>query len=355
MVVVSDQTQDPVTVAVDAMGGDYAPHEVVAGAVQAARQEGIRVILVGDQDSVEEELARQQTAGLGITIVHSVGVIHETDHPAQAMREKPKASVVEAVKLIKAGQAHAMVSIGSTGAAMASATLVLGLLEGLERPAVGGPLLGQHSSAVLVDLGSNVDCRPSQLLGFAAIGTAFARTIQGVEQPRVALLSVGVEEGKGNRQVREAYSLFQASGLNFVGNIEGGDLFLNKADVVVCDGFVGNVMMKFGEGLGSALVKRVSQLLEKHLSSKIMSQVKVELAGLTNTADVVELAGLTAAAKVEGGAPLLGVDGVVIVGHGHSRARSVAGAIAMAGLVVRMGLVEAMRRELAALQHLVKG
>ncbi|MFH1141579.1 MAG: phosphate--acyl-ACP acyltransferase, partial [Chloroflexota bacterium] len=290
------------TVAVDAMGGDHAPGEGVAGAVQAARQQGVEVLLVGDYAVVEAELARHSTQGLRIAVVPSEGVIEETDHPLQAMREKPRASVVEATRLVKAGRAQAMVTMGSTGAAMASATLVLGLLEGLERPAVGGPLLGELSPAVLVDVGGNVDCRPSQLLGFAAIGIAFARSIQGVANPRVALLTMGAEEGKGNRQVREAYSLFNGSGLNFVGNIEGLDLFLNKADVVVCDGFVGNVLMKFAEGLGAAVARRIGQILAERLSPEALRKLTNEIAALTNT---VEL---------NGGGPLLGVDGIVVVG-----------------------------------------
>jgi len=338
----SGQVQGGFAVAVDAMGGDHAPRELVAGAVQMARQEGIEVLLVGDQVAVEAELAQHEAEGLPIIMVPSVGVIQETDYPTQAMREKPRASVIEAAKLVKAGRAQAMVSMGSTGAAMATAALVLGLVEGVERPALGGPLLGQLVPTVLVDLGSNVDCRPSQLLGFAAIGVAFARSVQGIENPRVALLSVGAEEGKGNRQVREAYPVFQGSGLNFVGNVEGVDFFLDKADVVVCDGFVGNVLMKFAEGLGTALAHRLPALLRERLSPEAMSQVTEDLAALTNIAEV------------GGGCPLFGVDGVVIVGHGCSRAGSVAGAIALARHVVRSGMVEGVRRELAVLRQAMK-
>ena len=339
----SGQGQRAVTVAVDAMGGDHAPGELVAGAVQAARHEGIQVILVGDQPALEAELGHYETEGLSVSLVPSFGVIRETDHPMQAMRESPKASVVQAAKLIKTGRAQAMVTMGSTGAAMASATLVLGLLEGVERPALGGPLLGQLSPVVLVDVGSNVDCRPSQLLGFAAIGVAFARTIQGIEHPRVGLLSVGTEEGKGNRQIRDAYPLIVNSGLNFVGNVEGTDFFLDKADVVVCDGFVGNVLLKFAEGLGMALSQRLSRVLRDHLSPQSIVQVTDDLALVTNIAEV------------GGGGPLFGVEGVVVVGHGRARAPSVAEAIAMANKVVKLGMVEAMRRELAALGQPVGG
>ena len=341
--VTSDQSHQTFIVAVDAMGGDNAPGDLVAGAVQAARQEGIEVLLVGDEVVVEAELALHQTDGLPITLVPSEGVILETEHPTQAMREKPRASVVEAARLVKSGRAQAMVSMGSTGATMASATLVLGLLEGLERPAIGGPLLGQLSSVVLVDMGSNMDSRPSQLLGFGAIGVAFTRSIQGVQNPRVALLSVGAEEGKGNRHVQEAYALFQDSGLNFVGNVEGGDLFLDKADVVVSDGFVGNVLMKFAEGLGTALAQRISSLLGEHISPEMMKQVTDDIAAMTK------------AVELRGGGPLYGVKGAVIVGHGRSQAAGVAEAINLAKLVVEVDLVEAMRRELAALRQPVRG
>lgn len=326
------------SVAVDVMGGDYAPAELVAGAVLAARQYDIEVLLVGDPPAVEGELSRHQTSGLAISLVPSQGIILETDHPVLAMRDKPRASVIEAAKLVKAGRAQAMVSLGSTGAAMAAATLVLGLLEGVERPAVGGPLLAPLSRIVLVDLGSNVDCRPSQLVGFAAIGAAFARSLQGIENPRVAILSVGAEPGKGNRLVKEAYPLLQASGLNFVGNVEGGDFFLDKADVAVCDGFVGNVLLKFAEGLGVALALQLPLLLGGYLSSDAMRKVTRDLAALTN------------AVELSGGGPLFGVDGVVVVGHGRSRANTVAEAINMAKHAVDVDLVEAMRRELAALR-----
>ena len=331
----SDQVHDAYVVAVDAMGGDYAPVEVVAGAVQAARQHGVKILLVGDQPAVERELARHQTEGLAITLVPSKGIIQESEHPLQAMREKPQASVVEAVKLVKSGRAQAMVSMGSTGAAMATATLVLGLLKGVERPAIGGPLLGQFSPTVLVDLGSNLDCRPSQLLGFAAIGVAFARTIQGIENPRVALLSVGAEEGKGNRQIQEAFPILQESGLNFVGNVEGGDFFLDKADVVVCDGFIGNILMKFGEGLSQTLAQQISRLMEGRLPAQELRRMVQEVYALTNTVERL------------GGGPLLGVDGVAIVGHGRSKASTVADAIGMARRALDMGLVESMRQELA--------
>ncbi len=330
-----------VTVAVDAMGGDHGPQELVAGAVAAAREEDVRVILVGDQTSLERELARLQPGDLPVSIAHSEGVILETDQPIQAMRDKPRASVIEAAKLVQSGEANAMATVGSTGAAMAAATMVLGLLEGLDRPALGGPILAPLSDTSIIDLGSNVDCRPGQMLGYAAIGVAFARNIQGVQEPRVALLSIGSEEGKGNRQVREAYPLFKESGLNFVGNVEGLDLFLDKADVVVCDGFVGNVLLKFAEGMGSAIGRWLPEALKAHLPPGVTGSLGSLLEGVTNLAEV-------------GGAPLFGVNGVVVIGHGRARAAGVGGVISMAKRVWESDLVEAMQRELGSLRSSVK-
>lgn len=330
-----------VTVALDAMGGDHGPQEIVAGAVAAVREGDVRVILVGDQEALERELARLEPGDLPVSVAPSEGVILETDHPIQAMREKPRASVIEATKLVQSGQADAMVTMGSTGAAMAAATMVLGLLEGLDRPALGGPILMPLSPTSLIDLGSNVDCRPGQMLGFAAIGVAFARKIQGIQEPRVALLSVGSEEGKGNRQVREAYPIFKESGLNFVGNVEGLDLFLDKADVVVCDGFVGNVLLKFAEGMGSAIGRWLPEALKAHLPSGVAGSLGSLLEGVTDLTEV-------------GGAPLFGVKGIVVIGHGRARAAGVAGAIRMARRVWEADLVEAMQSELSSLRSPVK-
>ncbi len=317
------------------MGGDFAPVEPVTGAVQAAREQGLNVLLVGDTDVVEAELARHATEGLNISIVPSDGVINETDNPVRAIRERPKASIVEAAKLVRSGQADAMVTMGSTGAAMASATLVVGLLEGVARPALGGPMFGPLSSAVLVDVGSSVDCRPSQMLGFAALGTAFARSIQKIENPRVGLLSVGAEEGKGNRQTKEAYPVFNNSNLNFVGNVEGWDFFQDKVDVVVCDGFVGNIIMKFAEGLGIA----VSRLIPGLVGDKLPPDVVHKLVSLTSSPDI------------GGGGPLFGVNGLVLVGHGRAQAASIASAISLAQRAREDGFVEAMRQELSGLLY----
>ena len=336
-------TNTPFTVAVDAMGGDYAPTEVVKGAIEAVSRGDVQVVLVGDPSVVEAEMNAHDPGGVPITMAPAEGLILETDHPVTALRRKPHASVIEAVRLVKAEKAQAAVTMGSTGAAMASAALVLGLMEGVERPVLGGPLLRPLSQTTLVDLGTSVDCRPTQLLGFAAIGCALARSLQGISDPRIALLSIGAEAKKGNRQIQAAYPLFEESGLTFVGNIEGNDLFTNRADVVICDGFVGNVLLKFGEGLSLALTNQLSKLLGSRLPAQELSRLEQEVHALTNAAEQL------------GGGPLLGVDGIVIVGHGRAKAPSVASAIAMAKWTADRGLVEGVRQELARVNASQRG
>ena len=325
----------PVRVVLDAMGGDYAPVETVKGAVEAVQQQDVAVLLVGDRDVVEAELAKYDVKARPITVVRSAGKIGDDEHPVQAIRQKPQASVIVASQLLKAGKADVLVSMGSTGASMASAVMALGLMEGLDRPCIGGPFLGPLApNTVLVDLGSNIDCRPPLLLSFAVLGSVFADKFLGVPNPRVGLLSVGAEAGKGNRQVQESYQLLQESHLNFIGNVEGMDFFTNRADVIVCDGFVGNILLKYTEGLGGALMQQLGQRLSQVLSSEDLRQVSADLWHMTNRARST-------------GGPLFGVNGPVILGHGSSKAQGVAGAIATGVRYVEVGLLDSMRQELA--------
>ena len=325
----------PVRVAIDSMGGDYAPEETVKGAVQALQSANAELLLVGDPVAVEAELAKYDVAGLPITVVPSEGRIGDDEHPVQAMRQKPRASVVVATHLVKQGQADVMVSIGSTGASMASAVLTLGLMEGLERPCLGGPFLGLAPETVLVDIGSNLDCRPGLLLSFGVLGAAFAHTYMGIENPRIGLLSVGEEAAKGNRQVQESYQVFQDSHLNFVGNVEGMDFFTNKADVIICDGFVGNILVKFTEGMGGALAEFVRERLPDSVDREVVERLAQDLWETTNRPLTV------------GGGPLFGVNAPVILGHGSCRANAVEGAVRTAVRYVDVGLLDIMRRELA--------
>ena len=333
------ETGRPVRVAVDTMGGDFAPVETVKGAIEALRSVNAELLLVGDPSAVRGELAKYDVAGLPITVVPSEGRIGDDEHPVQAMRQKPRASVVVATHLVKEGQADVMVSMGSTGASMASAVLSLGLMEGLERPCLGGPFLGLCPNTILVDIGSNVDCRPSLLLSFAVLGAAFAHTYMGIENPRIGLLSVGAEAAKGNRQVQESYQLFQESHLNFVGNVEGMDFFTNKADVIICDGFVGNILLKFTEGMGGALADFVREKLADSVEESVVEQLAQDLWETTNRPRTV------------GGGPLFGVNGPVILGHGSCRANGVAGAVRTAVRYVNVGLLDIMRQQLAIINN----
>ncbi len=324
-----------IRVAVDAMGGDFAPAEVVAGAVQAARKGDVQVMLVGDVDRVQAALAKHDTRNLPIGAIPSEGVVMEGEHPALALRQKPRASILVATGLVKQGHADACVSMGSTGAAMAAAVVVLGEIKGIERPALGGPIVGFAPNTAVIDVGTNVDCRPAQLLSFAVIGSVFARLMWGIERPRVAMLSVGAEAGKGNRQVRETSELLAKSGLNFIGNVEANDLPQNRAEVVVCDGFVGNVVMKLTEGLGQAMAERLRERLQGKLPSSELDELLKEVYEVNN------------AVETHGGGPLFGVNGVSIVGHGRAKADAVERAIGTARLVVESGFISKVNEDLA--------
>lgn len=328
-------------IAVDVMGGDFAPRELVRGAVEGAQRYGVQVLLVGDKSAVEAELQDLDVDGAAVTVVPSEGRIPEDEHPVMALRKNPRASVAVATGLIKEGKADAMVSMGSTGAAMASAALGLGLLKGLERPCVGGPFVGLAPQTAILDLGSNIDCRPHQLLSFAVMGCVFARKFFGIDNPRVGLLSVGKEEGKGNRLVREAYPLFKDSNLNFIGNLEGMDILTGKANVVVCDGFVGNILLKFAEGLGDYTAAFLRERLRGKLPDQEVEALAESIWDLTNQSR-----------KMSG--PFFGVNGNVIVGHGASRSQEVAGAIKTAKRCVELDLANSIRRELALFEAAIK-
>ncbi len=320
-------TDTSISVVLDAMGGDDAPRTPVAGGVLAAR-EGVRVLLAGDEAPVQEALAEHDVAGLSIEVVPTEGMVREGENPVRALRANPKTSIGVAAAMIKAGQADALVSMGSTGAAMAASVLALGVFDGLDRPALGGPFIALAPNTSIIDLGSQIDCRPSQLLSFAALGVAFARTIQNIDEPRVALLSVGSESGKGNKLVQETYPLLERSGLRFVGNIEAHEIFADRAEVVVCDGFVGNVLLKFTEGLAEAAARYIGQ------AAGTDSPVAAAIRELASNAE-------------SAGGPLFGVNGTVIIGHGRSQASHISNAILRARDMVRLNLAAAMRSEMA--------
>ena len=333
---------DEFRVAIDVMGGDHAPEVPVKGAILAARNIGAKVFVVGDPDQVAPELEKYETSDLDLTLIPSEGYIKDAEAPATALRQKPKASILIATELVKRDMADAVVSMGSTGGAMAAAVVILGTIDGIDRPAIGGPIVGSAPKQTILDLGSNIDCRASQLLGFGVLGSVFNKLLLDVENPRIGVLSVGSEDGKGNALSKETSDLFKKSGLNFIGNIEGNDLVTGKADVVVCDGFVGNILLKLVEGLGQGLAKN----LEGFLKGKIPSdQVVALIQRLYEENNVVDS---------RGGGPIFGVNGVSIIGHGSSSSETIERAVSLAKMCVETRLIQEMNNQVPLVMAKVK-
>ena len=333
-----------VKVVVDAMGGDYAPEEIVKGAVLAAEKndDDTEIILVGPSDIVATELAKYSTSHLPLHCAGADGFIGESESPAVALRRRPNASIAVAFKMVKAGEADAVVGAGSTGALVTSAIRSMGLLEGIERPVVGGPFFGVAPNTILMDCGVNVDSKPSHLLTFAVVGSIYAKKLLNIDNPTVALLNVGAEENKGNKLTRETHPLLQKSGLNFIGNIEGNEILSGRANVIVCDGFVGNILIKFGEG-GMELIKSV--LRNKVNSYPLLRLFKRPFKVLTSS-----MFGENGINPGIGDGLIWGVDGVALKIHGASRAPDVAKRIAQAKLVVEMDIIDSLKSELAAIR-----
>ncbi len=330
-------------IAVDAMGGDYAPGDVVKGAVQAARDYGVGIILVGPQDIVERELAKHDRSGANIEVVHTDEYLIEGEHPAYTLRKKRNASILVATRLVKEGKADAVMGAGPTGGVVASAMYIFGTMEGVARPVVGGAFLGFAANTLVMDMGGNVDCRPDQLLDFAIVGTVYARKFLKIENPSVGLLSVGVEEGKGNEVARETFPLLQKSGLNFIGNVEGNDIVTGRANVVICDGFVGNILVKFCEALGKTVCRWLEDRLQGKLTEREIKEMTDSLFLATNAADA------------RGGGPIWAVNGVAVVAHGRCRYDEIARAIGQAKLAVELDVVGSLKAELMAARRRVQG
>ncbi len=326
-------------IAIDAMGGDFAPSEIVKGAVMGAREHGVGVILVGPQDIVRGELDKLDTSGLDIEVVHTDEYLEEGEHAAYALRKKRKASIMLAAKLVRDGQAQAAIGVGPTGGVFAAALQALGTLEGISRPVIGGQFLGFAPQTVMIDLGGNVDSRPDQLLDFGIIGTVYARKWMGIENPTVALASNGKEEGKGNDIVRQAYDLFKQSGLNFTGYVEGNDIAFGRANVIICDGFVGNLIAKFCEGLGAVisnwLLDEITGQVSREQAEKVVRDLKIA----------------TIPADASGGGPLWGINGIICKAHGRSKAPEVSSTIATAKKAVEIDLSGTFARELALIRR----
>jgi len=329
-------------IAVDGMGGDYAPAEIIKGTVIGAREYGVDIALVGPQAVMEEELAKHDYSGLDIEIVHTDEYLIEGEHPAYTLREKRNASILLATKLVKQGRADAVIGAGPTGGVMASAMYVFGTLEEMSRPVVGGAFFGLAPNTIMMDCGANVDCQPYQFLDFAVVGTVYAKKMLNIENPTVAILSIGAEEGKGNQVVQESYPLFKKSGLNFIGNVEGCDVATGKANIVICDGFMGNVVVKFCEAMGTTVAEWLKGKIDGKLSEGEVKEITNELIVATNAADY------------RGGGPLWAVDGVACVSHGRSKANEISKTIGEAKLAVERDLVGSQKAELAAARSRLK-
>jgi phosphate acyltransferase len=329
-----------ITIAVDAMGGDHAPRAEVEGAILAARELGVRILLVGLEDRVRQELGRHSTRNLPIEVVNATETITMSDSPSQAFRRKKDSSVHVAAKLVKDGAAEALVSAGNTGAVMTVARFVLGTLAAVDRPALAAACPNaKEKFTVILDVGANVDSKPEQIEQFAVMGEIYFRTIWGTRRPKVALLSIGEEEMKGNELTREAAARLKQLPMNFVGNVEGRDVFKGEVDVIVCDGFIGNIALKISEGL----VEHVGGMLKKAIKSSLASQV-----GYVLSKQAFDSFRKRTDSSETGGAPLLGVRGITIIGHGRSNAFAVKNAIRVATELCRTRFNEKIEQELSA-------
>jgi glycerol-3-phosphate acyltransferase PlsX len=330
-----------ITVAVDAMGGDTAPRPEVEGAVQAARELGVQILLVGQAQEIKRELARYAVRSLPIEVVPASEAIAMSDAPMQAFRKKKDSSAHVAARLVRGGQANGFVSCGNTGAVMAVARFVLGTLPSVQRPALAAPFpTSRGGVSVLLDVGANVDSKVAHLLQFAVMGEIYYRVIFGARRPKVALLSIGEEEMKGNELTREVHNRMKRMPINFVGNVEGRDLFSGAVDVVVCDGFIGNIALKISEGVA----QHIAVFLKSALQSTLASQVGYVLSRkayqqFRKKIDYSEY----------GGAPLLGVRGIVVIGHGRSNANAIKNAARVTAELAQARLNEKIEQELSAL------
>jgi len=310
-------------IAVDATGGEYAPHEIVKGAIKAAQDYKVGIALVGTRSTLHV-LASRHLKKLDFSFIEANQIIGPQESPIRAVNNKPNSPIVVGINMVKDGTAAAFVSAGNTGAVLYASLLILGKIKGVERPAIASPINIGAAPSLLIDSGANADCRPNHLVQFAHLGAIYSQHVLGIPSPRVGLLSNGEEESKGNRLVQETHQLLKKADLNFIGNIEGQDIAGRKADVIVTDGFTGNVVLKTIEGLGSTfqnLQQPVGQALTG--TSRLQGRLLLSIAGLDSWIKRIDY-------REYGGACLLGVNGNITIAHGRSRAKAIKNAIGLA-------------------------
>lgn len=308
-------------IVVDAMGGDYGHSVVIEGAVQAAKEYGVGIVLIGDAEKIKRELSKHKARGLALEVEHAEEAIEMHEPAAASVRKKRDSSIVKGINLLKEGKADAFISAGNTGAVVCAATLSLRMLSGIERPGISIIVPTLKGVSLLIDVGANINPKPLHLLHYGVMSDAYARYILNKENPSVGLLNVGEEEGKGTDFIKETFALLEKSGLNFIGNVEGRDIFSGTCDIIVCDGFVGNAILKVSEGLAETISVFLYRELMRNVATKLgVLLLKSGLKRFKKTMDYSEY----------GGAPLLGVDGVVIISHGRSNAKAIKNAVRVA-------------------------
>jgi phosphate acyltransferase len=325
------------SIVLDGMGSDHYPDPEVHAAIEAAKMYEEEIILVGNQEILEPKLAALNPGNLPIRIVHAPDVLEMGEKAVESSRKKPLNSMAVGLELVKSGEAHAFVTAGNTGAAMFNALRKLGRIKNVQRPALTAIFPVKNGHCVVLDIGANADCRPEFLLQFGIMGSIYAEKILNIQKPRVGLLSNGEEAGKGNDLVKHSYPLLAASSLNFIGNVEGKELFGGEADVVVTDGFTGNILLKSSEAVG--------KLLTDILKQELTSSLRTKLGALLAKSAFVKMKQMMDPSEV-GAAPLLGIDGLVFVGHGRSDARALTNAIRVAREAVQVKLLDALRTKI---------
>ena len=327
---------DNVKIAVDAMGGDNAPFEIVKGAVEAVNEFGSNIILVGPQETIEKELEKYKFDKSKVSIKNATEVISTEESPTNAIRRKKDSSIVVGLNLVKNGEASAFVSAGSTGAVLTGGTFIIGRIKGIERPALGTCLPTVSGFTFLLDSGANVDCKSSYLLQFAKMASVYVEHVMGVDRPTVGLINIGAEKEKGNALTKETYELLEQSGLNFVGNVEPRDIPFQKADVLVCDGFAGNTVLKFAEGLSSALISIIKGEITAGLYKIPAAFLIKPFKNIKKRFDSEEV----------GGAPFLGLKSLVVKAHGSSKAKGIKNAIKQCEIFVEKDIVLKIEEQL---------